>query len=471
MDREKLKLQQEQLKHEQNQQAFEASKGLNPDAAAKILSSILGQAIQPGDITVPPAQQEADRLTGYLNANPDVATAHNNLLAMGSLFGPAEATDAARVASGLRLSAGQRAERVGQLLDHYGSPAAPAWNAAVGRELGVRAPSGPTLAEKGLKLQERQVDLGGKEAEAARVRAHQSAIEAISGGFQPLPNSPAAKDPALASKYVSELVQFGLGNSDVVSPEALTQMVPTEKWAQIFKASATPSPQLQLKMDMWKHLAGVAEKQGDKMDPELLKMLQQYTVEIDQELHPDQGGVAPQEAPAGAGPSRVGSLLKSGAMTFGGRPGMSVEPLVTALLGHAPAPEFLQALGITSPNKAIQGSIDKAVGQLGPELLSPRKSLGPLSDPALFDSGVATGTGPKAGQFNDNILRGQLPKDSLEKLKGIVGAYQKAGASADDAAKMEQDLVDALKSGDPAIFDEMVTAAVEDVQAQKAASK
>lgn len=452
-DREKLKLQEKQLSLQEKSQQLEALKYADPmqQGFGDILSQLVGAPVQPA---VSPQQQEYHNIQDYLGKNPDVKDMYMRLQTTGTILPGAEALQGAQIAAGLKGSFKDRAAAVGQLLEQMGSPAVDVWNRAIGRGLGVQAPTGvKTLPERAVGAEEKRAKAAAGTEEAARIRARQDATEFIAGGFQPLPNSPAAQDPTLARQYADELMKFAMGEQDVVSPEAITQMVPLAKWSAILKASAEPSPEFTKRLALYKEMLDYANKSKGKVPKETLQQIQDLGQSLyDEALPPTKG-----EAAALQGESFAAGALGKMLGFFVGTPEQGIS-----LNGRPLKPELQQTLDLvakgmraTSPlgagkliGEATLGLLDKAYQKVLP-LISTEPTKPPVIPPTL-----GALSSPEASS---------IPPDAKSKLQGLVAAYRAAGATDEEASGMEDELLQIIKSGDEKAQKEYIQAVLEDI--------
>lgn len=551
-EKERFKLQEKQLGLQEKAQQLEALKLANPMAEGfgQVLSSLVGAPVQP---QVSPQQQEFAQLQDYLKANPDVKDMYMRLQTTGTPLQTGEAVEGARIAAGLKAGFKDRAAMVGQLLEQMGSPATSVWNRAIGREIGVQAPTGvKTLPERAVGAEEKRAKATGATEEAARIRARQDAVEFIAGGFQPLPNSPAAQDPALARKYAEELTDYAMGRQNVVSPEAITQMVPLSKWGAILKASAEPSPEFQKRLVVARELLDYVNKQKGKVPKETLEQVQTLLQSLyDEALPPAPEGEQTAEAP-GFFSSAISSML--GILTSGpgdvsqvslsGRP---LKPEVQDVLNKVTrAGKYAvgQATGVgalegtlkllnDAYNKVLplittaapgevsglleRGNIDlynrpsvpnpqggtstvystsfniggkevlvPRVSEDGKRILSPQEALEQYKQTGkhlgIFDTAEnATKYAQQlhndyaAGKFGTGRTFGalsgpeasQFSPEQKQKLQGLVAAYRAASGSPEEAAAIESELIQVMKSGDVKAQQEYIQALLDDIKALK----
>jgi len=463
--KERMKLQEKQLGLQEKQLQLQAVQSADPMQSG--IADILGQLLGAGGPVQPRVSVEERQFAGlqdYLEKNPDVKEMHNRLQATGTLLQPGEAVEGARIAAGLKLSGRDRAGMVSDLLQQLGSPALPIWNAAIGRELGVRAHTGvKTLPERAVGAEEKRAKETGATAEAARIRARQDAVEFVAGGFQPLPGTEASKDPALAKQYAEELTNFAMGEQNTVSPDAITQMVPLSKWAAILKASAEPSPEFGRRLAVYKEMLDFANKQKGKVSKEMLEQIQTLGQSLyDEVLPPVEGGEPAVEGEGGFLSNAFSKLIglaiggpAEGNITINGQP---LKPeLQNAIKSLNRAGRATSPLGAAREiGEAGLKALDRAYQKVLP-LITKEPAKAPVIQPTL-----GALSSPEASE---------IPSDTKSKLQGLVAAYRAAGASDEEASGMEAELLEVINSGDEKAQQEYIDAVLEDIDELKKAKR
>lgn len=489
--KERMRLQEKQLGLQEKEMQLRAVQTADPLQAG--ISDILGQLLGAGGPVQPRASVEERQFAGlqdYLEKNPDVKEMHNRIQATGSPLPAGEALDAARIAAGSKLNVRDRISAYHDLLNQYGSPAAESLRAGYSSELGLSLPTGPTLGERQTAAQEKQARVAGSTAEAARIRAQQESYEFVSGGFKPTPGSAAEKDPERFKKLVGEVVDFNLGRTNLISPDAASEILPTQTWARVMQAASAPPPAFAGLLSVYKEELDTFNKMKGKVPPEMLQRLQENGQRLNEMLQPpitdiwlvdkatgkrvlakDENeartflAANPSFSPEELAPTEAAGVGPLGAML-----GLALgrEPGTLILEGRPLKPEIQKAWEKTvKRTQAAVGSLpgfqyatqaNKAMEQL-------QKSYQAILPLITADQAKPPTVAPTLGALSSPEAAKTLPPEAVEKMRGLVAAYRKVGGTDAEAAAIESEFLEAFKKGGDEGLRDYIAALSSDIRA------
>jgi hypothetical protein len=267
----------------------------------------------------------------------------------------------------------------------------------------------------------------------------------------------------LYKKLVSEVVDFNLGRTNVISPEAASQIVPTKTWAAIMHAAASPSPQFATRLALYKEMLDFANKQKGKVSKEMLTQIQ----DLGQSLYDEALPPTPEGAPVPEGESGVSNFISSALGRMVGLATGTTADEIT-LSGRPLRPELREVLrfGLKGAGKipgsplavfsVLEGSLstlDKVYKKVLP-LITTEPNKPPVVQPT-----VGALSAPEASA---------IPPEVKTKLQGLVQAYRNAGGTPEEAAAIESELLAVMKSGDEQAQKEYMQALLDDINSMKA---
>lgn len=458
-ERERQKLQEKQFALDEKQLQLQGLQLADPQQAGfgDILSSLVGAPVQPN---VPIEQQrflEERQLIAGLS--PEEKSTFDRMRLTGSPLSIADQVDVAKITGGIKPNFGQRADVFSRLLESIGSPILPAFNAAVGKDLGVRLPTGTkTIGEQQLGISKTLAEAQTKEAEARRQVAKTEFMEFMTGGFSK------ASDQVSDGQFraaMQEVFEVASDQRLFLSPEASAALIPTSKLAAIAKAAGEPPPGFTQDLEVLKVLIDVASL-GKKPSPESLTFLTTKTQEFLNKYPMMQSTVglptAEGEGVALPGPLSVALNLatgETGGITLSGRP---LKPEIAKALslalraGGKLVPVLRDVQALEGSLKTLQSAYQKILPLITTETGKPPKlapTLGALSSPEAVS----------------------IPPEAKQQLQGLVQAYRAAGGTPEEAAAIEQDIATVFLQGDEAQIKTAIEALSEMIEEKKVESR